>query len=155
MNSSNLLSHLIDLIGNEADAHTIALFELKEKQLIMREHFTLSNHLNRDVSISVGEGPIGLAAETLKTQLIENIDSNIGGIYKNSEDLKGFLAVPIIYDELMGVLVIDTKKSYQISIKLQKILSNFAEQIALHLHQEKHGLKLKDTSFPDLSGLVQ
>ena len=150
MNSSNLLSHLIDLIGNVADAHTIALFELKEKQLIMREHFTLSNHLNRDVSISVGDGPIGLAAQTLKPQLIENIDSNIGGIYKKPEDLKGFLAVPIISDGLMGVLVIDTKASYQISIKLQKILSSFAEQIAWHLHQEKHGFNLKDTPILDL-----
>ena len=150
MNSSNLLSHLIDLIGNVADAHTIALFELKEKQLIMREHFTLSNHLNRDVSISVGDGPIGLAAQTLKPQLIENIDSNIGGIYKKPEDLKGFLAVPIISDGLMGVLVIDTKTSYQISIKLQKILSSFAEQIAWHLHQEKHGFNLKDTPILDL-----
>ena len=85
MNSSNLLSHLIELIGNVADAHTTALFELKENQLVMREHFTLSNHLNQNVSISLGEGPIGLAAETLKTQLIENIDSDIGGIYKKPE----------------------------------------------------------------------
>ena len=150
MNSSNLLSHLIDLIGNVADAHTTALFELKENQLVMREHFTLSNYLNRDVSINLGEGPIGLAAETLKTQLIENIDSNIGGIYKKPEDLKGFLAIPIISDGLMGVLVIDTKTSYQISIKLQKILSSFAEQIAWHLHQEKHGFNLKDRPLLDL-----
>ena len=108
MNSSNLLSNLIDLIGNVADAHTTALFELKENQLIMREHFTLSNHLNRNVSIRLGEGPIGLAGETLKTQLIENIDSDIGWIYKKPENLKGFLAVPIISDGLLGVLVIDT-----------------------------------------------
>ena len=86
MNSSNLLSHLIDLIGNVADAHTTALFELKENQLVMREHFSLSNYLNTDVSINVGEGPIGLAAQTLKPQMIENIDSNIGGIYKKSEE---------------------------------------------------------------------
>ena len=153
MNSSNLLSHLIDLIGNVADAHTTALFELKENQLVMREHFTLSNHLNRDVSISVGDGPIGLAAQTLKPQLIENIDSNIGGIYKKPEDLKGLLAIPIISDSLMGVLVIDTKTSYQISIKMQKILSNFAEQIAWHLHQEKHGHNLEDTSLLNLKEL--
>ena len=55
MNFSNLLSHLIDLIGNVADAHTTALFELKENQLVMREHFTLSNHLNQNVSISLGD----------------------------------------------------------------------------------------------------
>ena len=150
MNSSNLLSHLIDLIGNVADAHTTALFELKENQLVMREHFTLSNNLNRDVSISVGEGPIGLAAETLKIQLIENIDSDIGGIYKKPEDLKAFLAVPIISDGLMGVLVIDSKTTYQISIKLQKILSSFAEQIAWHLHHEKPDFNLKNTPRLDL-----
>ena len=154
MNSSNLLSHLIDLIGNVADAHTTALFELKENQLVMREHFTLSNHLNRNVSISLGEGPIGLAAETLKTQLIENIDSDIGRIYKKPENLKGFLAIPIISDGLMGVLVIDTKATYQISIKLQKILSNFAEQIAWHLHHEKHGPDLTNSPLPDLKELI-
>ena len=150
MNSSNPLSHLIDLIGNVADAHTAALFELKENQLVMREHFTLSNYLNKDASITLGDGPIGLAAQTLKPQLIENIDSNIGGIYKKPEDLKGFLAIPIVSDSLMGVLVIDTKASYQISIKLQKILSSFTEQIAWHLHQEKQGFNLKDTPILDL-----
>jgi len=150
MNSSNLLSHLIDLIGNVADAHTTALFELKENQLIMREHFSISNNLNTDVSISIGEGPIGLAAETLKTQVIENIDSDIGGIYKKPVDLKGLLATPVISDSLMGVLVIDTKTSYQISIKLQKILSSFAEQISWHLNQEKHGFNLKDRPLLDL-----
>ena len=135
---SNLLSHLIDLIGNVADAHTTALFGLTKDKLMMREHFTLSRHLNRDIVIKIGEGPIGLAAQTLKPQLIEHIDSDIGGIYKKPENLKGFLAVPVVAEDLLGVLIIDTKESYQISIKLQKTLLNFAEQIAWHLHQEKH-----------------
>ena len=135
---SNLLSHLIDLIGNVADAHTTALFGLTKDKLVMREHFTLSRHLNRNIVIKIGEGPIGLAAQTLKPQLIEHIDSDIGGIYKKPENLKGFLAVPVIAEDLLGVLIIDTKESYQISIKLQKTLLNFAEQIAWHLHQEKH-----------------
>lgn len=135
---SNLLSHLIDLIGNVADAHTTALFGLIKDKLVMREHFTLSRHLNRNIVIKIGEGPIGLAAQTLKPQLMEHIDSDIGGIYKKPENLKGFLAVPVVAEDLLGVLIIDTKESYQISIKLQKILLNFAEQIAWHLHQEKH-----------------
>ena len=135
---SNLLSHLIDLIGNVADAHTTALFGLTKDKLVMREHFTLSRHLNRDIVIKIGEGPIGLAAQTLKPQLIEHIDSDIGGIYKKPENLKGFLAVPVVAEGLLGVLIIDTKESYQISIKLQKTLLNFAEQIAWHLHQEKY-----------------
>ena len=135
---SNLLSHLIDLIGNVADAHTTALFGLTKNKLVMREHFTLSRNLNRNIVIKIGEGPIGLAAQTLKPQLIEHIDSDIGGIYKKPENLKGFLAVPVVAEDLLGVLIIDTKESYQISIKLQKTLLNFAEQIAWHLHQEKH-----------------
>ena len=135
---SNLLSHLIDLIGNVADAHTTALFGLTKDKLVMREHFTLSRHLNQNIVIKIGEGPIGLAAQTLKPQLIEHIDSDIGGIYKKPENLKGFLAVPVVAEDLLGVLIIDTKESYQISIKLQKTLLNFAEQIAWHLHQEKH-----------------
>ena len=135
---SNLLSHLIDLIGNVADAHTTALFGLTKDKLVMREHFTLSRHLNRNIVIKIGEGPIGLAAQTLKPQLIEHIDSDIGGIYKKPENLKGFLAIPVVAEDLLGVLIIDTKESYQISIKLQKTLLNFAEQIAWHLHQEKH-----------------
>ena len=135
---SNLLTHLIDLIGNVADAHTTALFGLTKDKLVMREHFTLSRHLNRDIVIKIGEGPIGLAAQTLKPQLIEHIDSDIGGIYKKPENLKGFLAVPVVAEDLLGVLIIDTKESYQISIKLQKTLLNFAEQIAWHLHQEKY-----------------
>jgi diguanylate cyclase (GGDEF)-like protein len=148
---SNLLSHLIDLIGNVADAHTTALFGLTKDKLVMREHFTLSRHLNRNIVIKIGEGPIGLAAQTLKPQLMDNIDSDIGGIYKKPENLKGFLAVPVIAEDLLGVLIIDTKESYQISIKLQKILSNFAEQIAWHLHHEIHGTILNDV--PNLQEL--
>ena len=148
---SNLLSHLIDLIGNVADAHTTALFGLTKDKLVMREHFTLSRHLNRDIVIKIGEGPIGLAAQTLKPQLIEHIDSDIGGIYKKPENLKGFLAVPVVAEGLLGVLIIDTKESYQISIKLQKNLLNFAEQIAWHLHQEKH--KTITNDMPNLQEL--
>ena len=149
---SNLLSHLIELIGNVSDAHTTALFGLTKDTLVMREHFTLSRHLNRNIAIKMGKGPIGLAAQTLKPQLLENIDSDIGGIYKRPESLKGFLALPVIAEDLLGVLIIDTKESYQISIKLQKILSNFAEQIAWHLHQEKCGAVLNDA--PNLKEII-
>ena len=109
---SNPLSHLIDLIGNVADAHTTALFGLTKDKLLMREHFTLSRHLNRNIVIKIGEGPIGLAAQTLKPQLMEHIDSDIGRIYKKPENLKGFLAIPVIGEDLLGVLIIDTKERY-------------------------------------------
>ncbi len=158
MIQTNILSHLIELTSNVADAHTVALFRLTGDggKLALREHFTLSRNLDQNASIKLGEGPIGAVAQTLKPLLIENIgrDTKSLGIYKKPEELKGFLAIPVIYKDLLGVLAIDTKESYQISIKLQKILTEFANQIAWHLHQEKQGKEIKDTSVPNLQELT-
>ena len=95
-----ILGHLIELTGNIADAYTCALFTMEpnEKNLILSEHFTLSRNLDRGAKIAIGKGPIGLAAQTLKPQLIENFDQNtsILGIYKKNEDLKIGQKVSII-----------------------------------------------------------
>lgn len=132
-----ILGHLIELIGNIADAYTCALFTMEPggKNLVLSEHFTLSRNLEKGVKISIGKGPIGLAAQTRKSQLIENFDQNtrILGIYKKNEDIKSFIALPVIYSDQVAVLAIDTKERYQFSIKIQKILSEFAQQIAWNL----------------------
>jgi GGDEF domain-containing protein len=138
--SNIILGHLIELVGNVADAHTVALFIMEpgEKNLVMREHFTLSQNLDRGAKIAVGKGPIGLAAQTRKSQLIENFDQNTRflGIYNKNEELKNFIALPVIYGKQVAVLAIDTKERYQFSIKLQKILTEFAQQIAWVLQPE-------------------
>ncbi|MBC8288568.1 MAG: GAF domain-containing protein [Nitrospinae bacterium] len=135
-----ILGHLIELIGNVADAYTCALFTIEpgKKELVLREHFTLSRNLDRGAKIAVGKGPIGLAAQTRKPQLIENFDQNTRflGIYKKNEDLKSFIALPVIYGDQVAVLAIDTKERYQFSIKLQKILSEFTQQIAWSLESK-------------------
>ena len=138
MTPSNVkLGHLIELIGNVADAFTCALFTMDPdgKNLALREHFTLSRNLDRKAKIAIGKSPIGLAAQTRKTQLIENFDQNTRflGIYEKNEDLKSFIALPVIYGDQVGVLAVDTKERYQFSIKLQKILSEFAQQISWSL----------------------
>ena len=89
MNPSNTaLGHLIELIGNVADAYTCALFtiEPEKKELLLREHFTLSDNLDRGAKITVGKGPIGLTAQTREPQLIENFNQNTRflGIYKKT-----------------------------------------------------------------------
>lgn len=138
--SNIILGHLIELIGNIADAYTCALFTIEPdgKNLVLSEHFTLSRNLDREAKISIGKGPIGLAAQTRKSQLIENFDQNtrILGIYKKNEDIKSFIAVPVVYSDQVAVLAIDTKERYQFSIKLQKILSEFAQQIAWKLESK-------------------
>ncbi len=135
-----ILGHLIELIGNVTDAHTVALFTMEPggKTLAMREHFSLSNNLDPGAKIPVGKGPIGVAAQTRKSQLIENFDQNTRflGLYKKNEELKNFIALPVIYGNQVAVLVVDSKKRYQFSIKLQKILTEFALQIAWNLQPE-------------------
>lgn len=135
-----ILGHLVDLIGNVADAYTCALFTMApgEKELVLHEHFTLSRNLDRGAKIPIGKGPIGLAAQTRKPQLIENFDQNTRflGIYKKNEDLKSFIALPVIYGEQVAVLALDTKERYQFSVKLQKILSEFTQQIAWSLESK-------------------
>ena len=152
--SNIILGHLIELIGNVADAHTVALFimEPNGKNLVMREHFTLSQNLDRGAKIALGKGPIGLVAQTRKSQLIENFDQNTRflGIYKKNEELKNFIALPVIYGERVAVLAIDTKERYQFSIKLQKILTEFAQQIAWILQPENSENSNKLSSGPFL-----
>ena len=152
--SNIILGHLIELIGNVADAHTVALFimEPNGKHLVMREHFTLSQSLDRGAKIPIGKGPIGLVAQTRKSQLIENFDQNTRflGIYKKNEELKNFIALPVIYGERVAVLAIDTKERYQFSIKLQKILTEFAQQIAWILQPENSENSNKLSSGPFL-----
>lgn len=135
--SNIILGHLLELIGNVADAYTSALFTIEpgEKYLSLSEHFTLSQSLDREAKIPLGKGPIGLAAHTRKLQLVENFDKDTRflGIYKKNEELKSFIAVPVVYGEQVAVLVVDTKERYQFSVKLQKILSDFAQQIAFLL----------------------
>jgi diguanylate cyclase (GGDEF)-like protein len=145
--SNIILEHLIKLTVNVADAYTCALFTMEpnENKLVLSEHFTLSRNLDRGAKIAIGKGPIGQAAQTRKPQLIENFDQNtrILGIYKKKEDLKSFIALPVIYADKVAVLAIDTKERYQFPIKLQKILSEFAQQVAWILES-----KMFDTSSP-------
>ena len=149
--ANSILQHLIELIGNVTDAHTVALFTMEPggKTLVMREHFSLSNNLDPGAKIPVGKGPIGVTAQTRKSQLIENFDQNTRflGFYKKNEELKNFISLPVIYGNQVAVLVVDSKERYQFSIKLQKILADFTQQIAWNLQPENQDNSEKSSPF--------
>ena len=149
--ANSILQHLIELIGNVTDAHTVALFTMEPggKTLAMREHFSLSNNLDPGAKIPVGKGPIGVTAQTRKSQLIENFDQNTRflGFYKKNEDLKNFISLPVIYGNQVAVLVVGSKERYQFSIKLQKILADFTQQIAWNLQPENQDNSEKPSPF--------
>ena len=142
--SSDVVTQLVELTSNAANAYTTALYSIdhEKKTMSVRAHISLSSHFDAQVSFQCGKGPIGLVAKNREPLLLENCEEEISKlkIYKKKELLKGFLAIPIIYDEVEGVLVVDSKEIYSFSTKMQKIIAGFAGQMAWHLHREKQGL---------------
>ena len=140
----NLLNQLVELTGNISNAFTIALYkiDLDGKILVLRHHISLSSDFDPEVKIKLGKGPIGTVAQLKQPYLDEYIRQNQAKLcfYKKKEDLKSFLATPVIYKKLEGVLAIDSKQSYCFPAKQQKIITGLASQMAWHLSQEKTGV---------------
>lgn len=155
MFSPQILTQLVELTSNVTHAFTTALFvaDPVQKTLTLRESHTLSLNLDKEAIIAYGEGPIGRVAENEAPFLEEHFknDTSTLKIYKVKEDLKSFLAVPVISDGdgLTGVLVVDSKESYGFSILTQKIVTGFAEQMAWHLSMENDCAEATENdSFP-------
>jgi diguanylate cyclase (GGDEF)-like protein len=136
-----LLNELIELTGNVSNAHTIALYKVDEdgETLVLRHHISLSLNFNIDTKVKFGEGPIGEVAKSKQPFIAEDFEKNSTklSIYKKNENLKSFLAIPVISNDLEGVLVIDSKGSYSFPAKQQKIIAGLANQMAWQLNQEK------------------
>ncbi len=151
---SDIFSHLIELTTNVTDGFTTALFaaDHEEKTLYLRNHMSLSSNFIPGVKIPFGQGPIGQVAETLKPVVLDHFDQETIRleIYKKKEDLKSFIAVPVIHHELEGVLAVATKETYSFAPKMQKILSGFADQMAWHLYQEKLKPNRRGRAWPSI-----
>ena len=138
---SNIFSHLVELTSNVTNAYTTALYSAnrKEETFSLREHFSLNPNLTLKEKIPFTHGPIHKAIKSKMPMVIDHFDTEADelDIFNSTENLKSFLIVPVIHDDIEGVLVIATKDAYSFSPKLQKIVSGFAEQIAWHLFQER------------------
>jgi len=141
MTSSALLDQLIELTGNISNAYTVALYKVDKsgKTLVLRHHISLSLNFNTNAKVKFGEGPIGSVAQSKQPFLADDFEKNPTKlcIYKKNENLKSFFAIPVISNDLEGVLVIDSKESYSFSSKQQKIIAGLANQMAWLLNQEK------------------
>ena len=104
MTLSVLLNQLIELTGNVSNAYTIALYKVDEdgETLILRHHISLSLNFDTDAKVNFGEGPIGSVAQSKQPFLAEDFEKNSTKlcIYKKNENLKSFLATPVISNEL-------------------------------------------------------
>ena len=140
MTAPNILTQLVQLAGNISNAFTTTLFvaDPVERSLTLKYYHSLSQSIKLDAKLSFGEGHIGQVAKTGQSILKENFaeDSSILNLYNRFEDLKGFMAVPVKNDYLLGVLALDTKESYSFSVRTQKIIGSLANLMAWHLSNE-------------------
>jgi putative methionine-R-sulfoxide reductase with GAF domain len=136
-----LLNQLVELTANLSNAFTIALYKinLSGKTLTLRHYISLSTNFNPEIKIGFGKGLIGMVAKNKKILVEENYKNRSikFDFYEAKENLKSYLITPVIHENLEGVLFIDSKESYNFSIKQKKILSGLANQMAWHLNHER------------------
>ncbi len=154
MKTPEIITHLVHLAGNVADAYTAALFRFDHEAnaLVLSQHMTLSMKFDEAVKIPIGNGPIGKAALTGEPVLIENFKDSTSQlkIYRGEENLKSFLAMPVIdeHGKVLGILSLDSKQSYSFPPKLLKIITEFTEQIAANMRREEDENKAEGKTWP-------
>lgn len=138
---SNIFSHLIELTSNVTDAYAAVLYTAdNEKEIYhLKEFFSLSPDFKPPGTVPFGNGPISKAVAGRTPLIIDYFNPEAAKleIFKKITDLKSFLLVPVIHNELEGMLMIATKEAYSFSSKLQKIVGGLAEQIAWNLAEGK------------------
>lgn len=151
---SDIFSHLIELTSNVANAYSTVLYsaDREEETFYLRDHFSLNSNLVPKGKIPFAKGPIAQAVADGKPFVFDHFDAAAANlnVYKKNDDLKSFLIVPVVYQDLEGVLVITAKETYSFTPKLQKIVGGFADQIAWHLSQERQHANLCGQAWPSM-----
>ncbi|MBI5179034.1 MAG: GGDEF domain-containing protein [Nitrospinae bacterium] len=125
----------IQLVCNVMEAYTVAFlsYDPAADELTLRSHFSLGNTINPRVTIRSGQGMIGWVAKERKPLAAKEFshDATTLKLYTTQEDIKSFLAVPVMDRErLMGVLTVDSKRQYVFTPKHQKVMADFASALA-------------------------
>ena len=159
MNVETDVDGLVELVSNVTEAYTTAVFLADNQKRILRlwHFYSLSDNVNKNVSILFGDGPIGMVAETKEDFDLAKFaerDSNLLRLYSKNEIIKSFFAVPIVNKDgvLEGVISIDSKKTFVFANKEQKLLKLFADQFS-NLLNNLRIQKFMDTETSDIDFL--
>jgi len=137
------LASLCQLVANVTESYTAAIFlsDNEKEVLFTGGAQTLSPDFSESVEIPFGAGLVGWVAETKTKLTICPFDHDSSSLlyYREAQPLKSFCALPILSqtEDLLGVLVCDSTKSYDFSKKTEKLLMDFCKQAStlLKLHQ--------------------
>ena len=128
------LFSLITLVGNVMEAYSASLFlENKSRRNFQLTTFhSLSPHIIPDASVVSGQGFLGWVLENNEPLSVNQFDKDtiVLGYYDRNEDIKSFMAAPLLSSRTRGALAIDSKKTWCFTPKCQKILTGFAQQFA-------------------------
>ena len=134
--------------ANLADAYSCLIFlprnfprsenSKHDKQLELYGFHSLSTKILKHALIPSGTGLIGWVAKHKRSIHVSPFehDSRTLGVYKNDEELKSFIGIPIDLSRINkslnmhGVLACDSKKSFAFSKLQGKLLENLSDEIS-------------------------
>ncbi len=119
------------MISNVMEAYTTALFLVDERGECMELYCYQSfcKNIDENCRIKNGEGLIGWVLRERKNVLAANFERNTKTLifYEEDEKIKSLMALPL--PEGLGVLFVDSKKSYSFTEEKEKIFKQFANLI--------------------------
>tara|TARA_A100001037_G_C15154225_1_gene642778 strand:+ start:5808 stop:7265 length:1458 start_codon:yes stop_codon:yes gene_type:complete len=147
------LFSLLSLASNSTEAYTACLFlenKRKDKFQLVSVH-SLSPHIIVDASIQTGQGFLGWVLENNEPLSVNQFDKDTItlGYYSRHENIKSFMATPLLSKKARGALAIDSKKSWVFTNKTQKIIAGFAQQFA-YIVEEALSTAEKEKKMVDL-----
>lgn len=141
LDKQTYLDQILRIVCNVFDAHSTVLFlQFGEDQYRINSFFSLSDSIRKDVILTTGTGLTGWVIRNNKPLLINNFDRAKGhlGYYAAGEEseIRAFMGCPL--DQGLGVLCLDSKRTYSFSDKDQKILHQFVGLVDTLIAEFKH-----------------
>jgi PAS domain S-box-containing protein len=130
-----LLTKIVNSVCNAFNYYGVMLLLLDKKSKCLNLQSIAGGYINtfsKDLSIEVGEGMIGRAAETGKTQVCEDVSQNKYYVRKVDEFTESEISVPIkdSRQKVIGVLDIQSDRYYSFSETQIDSLETLSTQIA-------------------------
>ena len=131
------LQEIIRLISNTMDTFTTALFLVKGEKLISLAHHSLSPRIRLPMALALEDGGILTLALDKEYFFQEGLTEKGFELpyYSESEEIKAFMTVRLAGGR--GLLMVDSKRSYTLTEKHQKILGHFARLVELILDRAR------------------
>jgi PAS domain S-box-containing protein len=130
-----LLTKIVNSVCNAFNYYGVMLLLLDKKSKCLNLQSIAGGYINtfsKDLSIEVGEGMIGRAAKTGKTQVCEDVSQNKYYVRKADEITESEISVPIkdSRKKVIGVLDIQSDRYYSFSETQIDSLETLSTQIA-------------------------